>query len=94
MINELFIVEPYAQTKRLRDYVSQSGVRFYGYSPDLSSLQIRVRSNKPQGDAGTIATAHLSLADLKRLRDAIDAEIGRLTAEMTLHSLMTEDDAA
>lgn len=50
----------------------ESGLRFYGYSPERAAIQMRF--------AKTFATQHLTLEELRSLREAINIEITRLEA--------------
>lgn len=84
-ITEFFLPKRFATTRRIKDAVWETGLRFYSHDPETACLQIRV-AMKPADGRGTITQVTLSAVDLRELRHKIDDEIGRLEFHANLRN--------
>lgn len=95
MSNQFWLPKPYAQTKRLKSYVTESALRVYPNDPDTTLLQTRVRAkNRDAYGAGTITNIILSVTELKQLRAYLDTEITRIEGRTRIVVARSPQDIA
>lgn len=72
--------------EKVKDVEPERALRLYHRSPDCWSLQLRSplsRSDRSDGADFVVATAHLTLAQMKELRGALDKQISEEEALIT-----------